>query len=222
MTNVTVLPVRTPGVEDQEQPVADELLAEDEDQERRERQHAVNELLAEAGEAGRGAAGWVRELAARQAEERHRAVLERAADAIKQTAGREVVPNGDGQLAEELAYDLSADVVTGSPYAQALPELAVGERIALVAACALAAAMMPRTVLGDLERELPALAATMDAAVTAGRTARTQMPQPGHSRPCYQAKQRVDDTGAVGDTGGRAAASPNFDHAPLRFDRRAA
>ncbi|MEU4588634.1 hypothetical protein AB0F92_42480 [Kitasatospora aureofaciens] len=46
----------------------------------------------------------------------------------------------------------------------------MGERIALVAVCALAAAM-PRTVLGDLERELPALAATMDAAVTAGRTA---------------------------------------------------
>ncbi|MEU9048620.1 MULTISPECIES: hypothetical protein [unclassified Kitasatospora] len=93
-------------------------------------------LLAEAGEAGRVAAGWVRELAARQAEERHRTVLERAAAAVEQAAGREVVPAGEGQLDEELAYDLAAYVVTGSPYAQALPELAMGERIALVAVCA--------------------------------------------------------------------------------------
>ncbi|MFE7529798.1 hypothetical protein ACFU7Y_29400 [Kitasatospora sp. NPDC057542] len=107
--------------------------------------------------------------AARQTEERHRVVLERAADAVEQAAGREVVPGGDGQLAEELAYDLAADVVTGGPYAEARPELAVGERIALVAVCALAAAM-PRTVLGDPKRELPVLAATMDAAVAAGRT----------------------------------------------------
>ncbi|MFJ9448364.1 hypothetical protein ACIRRH_42130 [Kitasatospora sp. NPDC101235] len=154
MTNVTVLPV------------VGEPAAEDEDHEQRERQYAVNVLLAEAGEVGRVAAGWVRELAARQAQERHRTVLERAADAVERAAGREVVPGGDGQLDEELAYDLAAYVVTGNPYAEALPELAMGERIALVAVCALAAAM-PRTVLGDLERELPALAATMDAAVTA-------------------------------------------------------
>ncbi|MFH8385237.1 hypothetical protein ACH4E7_30580 [Kitasatospora sp. NPDC018058] len=112
----------------------------------------------------------MRQLAARQAEERNRAVLGRAADAIERAAGREVIPGGDGQPAEELAYDLAADVVTGSPYAQALPELVMGERIALVAVCALAAAM-PRTVLGELERELPALAATMDAAVEAGLAA---------------------------------------------------
>ncbi|MGW2255525.1 hypothetical protein ACWCXH_35960 [Kitasatospora sp. NPDC001660] len=36
-----------------------------------------------------------------------------------------------------------------------IPELSMGERIALIAVCALAAAM-PRTVLGDLKRELPA------------------------------------------------------------------
>ncbi|MEU6973764.1 hypothetical protein AB0A71_39780 [Kitasatospora aureofaciens] len=107
----------------------------------------------------------MRELAARQAQERHRMVLERVADAVEQAAGREVVPGGDGQLDEELAYDLAAYVVTGSPYGQALPELAMGERIALAAA-------MPRTVLGELERELPALATTLDAAMTVGRTAR--------------------------------------------------
>ncbi|GGV00641.1 hypothetical protein ACIG0C_30955 [Kitasatospora aureofaciens] len=124
--------------------LAAEPLAEDGEQAQRERQRAVNEVLAEAGEVGRVVAGWVRSLAARQAEGRHCAVLERAADAIERAAGREVVPGGDGQLAEELAYDLAAGVVTGSPYAQALPDLVMGERIALVA--------------------------TMDAAVTAGQT----------------------------------------------------
>ncbi|MEU4118903.1 hypothetical protein AB0F71_30975 [Kitasatospora sp. NPDC028055] len=152
--------------------VAAESGAEDEDQEQRERerQHAVNEVLAEAAEAGRQAAGWVRELAERQPEERHRSVLERAADAVERAAGREVVPGGEGQLDDELAYGLSAGIVTGNPYAEALPELSMGERIALVAVCALAAAM-PASVLGELERELPALAVTLDAAVTAGRTA---------------------------------------------------
>lgn len=124
--------------------LAAEPLAEDEHQAQRERQRAVNEVLAEAGEVGRVVAGWVRSLAARQAEGRHCAVLEQAADAIERAAGREVVPGGDGQLAEELAYDLAAGVVTGSPYAQALADLVMGERIALVA--------------------------TMDAAVTAGQT----------------------------------------------------
>ncbi|WP_051743030.1 hypothetical protein [Kitasatospora sp. MBT66] len=152
--------------------VAAENETEDQEQEQRERQEqrAVNALLAGAGEAGRRAAGWVRELAARQSQAGHRAVLERAADAVEQAAGREVVPGGDGQLDEELAYDLGAGVVTGSVLADGLPELSAGERIALVALCAPAAAM-PGTVLNAPERELPALAATMDAAVEAGRDA---------------------------------------------------
>ncbi|MFF7459683.1 hypothetical protein [Kitasatospora sp. NPDC008115] len=139
----------------------------------------VNGLLAEAGEAGRRAAGWVRELAARQTQEAHRTVLGRAADAVEQACGREIVPGGEGQLDEELAYDLGAGVVTGSPLADGLPELTAGERVALAAVCALAAAM-PGAVLGELERELPALAATMDAAIEAGRTA---APSPAAQRP---------------------------------------
>ncbi|WP_344341894.1 hypothetical protein, partial [Kitasatospora putterlickiae] len=109
MTNVTVR--------------VDEVDLEDEDQEQREREqrHVVNGLLAEAGEAGRRAAGWVRELTGRQAEEAHRTVLGRAADAVEQACGREVVPGGEGQLDEELAYNLAAGVVTGSPLAAALP-----------------------------------------------------------------------------------------------------
>lgn len=136
------------------------------DQEQQE-QHAVNDLLAEAGEAGRRAAGWVRELAERQEATAHRRMLERAADAVEQAASREVVPGGDGQLDEELAYDLGADVITGSVLTDGLPELSMGERIAFVAVCALAAAL-PGTVLNDLARELPVLTATMDAATEAG------------------------------------------------------
>ncbi|MFJ6384611.1 hypothetical protein ACIQI7_31970 [Kitasatospora sp. NPDC092039] len=151
-------------------PVAAEPPAEDQEQREREQRHAVNGLLAGAGEAGRRAAGWVRDLAARQTEEAHRTVLGRAADAVKQARGQEVVPGGEGQLDEELAYDLGASVVTGSPLTAALPELAAGERVALAAVCAVGAAM-PSAVLGELERELPALAATMDAAVGVGRTA---------------------------------------------------
>ncbi|MFF7993409.1 hypothetical protein ACFZDG_26885 [Kitasatospora xanthocidica] len=153
--------------------VAAESGAGDEDQEQRERQYAVNEVLAEAAEAGRRAAGWVRELAGRQPEERHRIVLERATDAVERAAGPEVVPGGEGQPDDELAYDLSASIITGNPYAEALPELPMGERIVLTTVCTLAAAM-PASVLGELERELPALAAlaaTMDAAGTAGRAA---------------------------------------------------
>ncbi|WP_328959055.1 hypothetical protein [Kitasatospora purpeofusca] len=99
-------------------------------------------------------------------------MLERAAGAVEQAATREILTDGDGQLDEELAYDLAAGVVTGSPLAEDLPDLAVGERIALVAVCALATAM-PCTVLNDLARELPALASTMDAATEAGRAARS-------------------------------------------------
>ncbi|MFJ6141563.1 hypothetical protein [Kitasatospora sp. NPDC092286] len=147
----------------------DEVDLEDENREQQEREqrHVVNGLLAEAGEAGRRAAGWVRELAGRQTEEAHRTVLGRAADAVEQACGREVVPGGDGQLREELAYDLAADIVTGSPYAAGMPELTMGERIALITVCGVAASM-PGAVFGDLGRELPALAATMDAARALG------------------------------------------------------
>ncbi|MFJ7913064.1 hypothetical protein [Kitasatospora sp. NPDC096204] len=168
MTNVTVLPV------------AAEPPTEDEDQEQRERErereHVVNDVLAEAGWR---AAGWVRGLAGRQTQEAHRTVLGRAADAVEQACGREVVPGAEGQLDEELAYDLGAGVVTGSPLATTLPDLAAGERVALAAVCALAAAM-PSAVLGELARELPVLAATMDAAAEAGRTA---APGPPVQRP---------------------------------------
>ncbi|MGW2255791.1 hypothetical protein ACWCXH_37440 [Kitasatospora sp. NPDC001660] len=146
MTNMSVLPV------------AAEPPGEDEDQAQPEQQHAVNEVLAEAGEAGRVAAGWVRGLAARQAEERHRTVLGRAADAIEQTAGREVVPDGDGQLDEELAYR--------QPVRGSTPGAGGGR--------ADRAGRGLRAGRGDAPHSLgrvgalPVLAATMDAAVEAG------------------------------------------------------
>ncbi|MFJ5928017.1 hypothetical protein ACIQF6_36020 [Kitasatospora sp. NPDC092948] len=98
-------------------------------------------------------------------------MLKRAADAVEQACGQEVVPDGDGRLSEELAYDLSANIITGNPYTEELPDLLAGERIALVAVCALAAAA-PAVVLGDLGREVPVLVATMDAAVASGRATR--------------------------------------------------
>ncbi|MFJ3219531.1 hypothetical protein ACIPLC_26860 [Kitasatospora sp. NPDC086801] len=58
----------------------------------------------------------------------------------------------------------------------------MGERIALVAVCALAAAM-PGTVLGGLEPELPALAATVDTAVES----------------CLATRPDTGATGATGD-----------------------
>ncbi|WP_404867253.1 hypothetical protein ACI1MP_37135 (plasmid) [Kitasatospora griseola] len=90
-------------------------------------------------------------------------VLERAADAVERACGPEAVPGGRGVLTGELAYDLAADVVTGSCCAEGLPVLSAGERVALAAA-------MPTAVGGDgtPEREVPALA----AAVASGRAAR--------------------------------------------------
>ncbi|MGW4805864.1 hypothetical protein [Kitasatospora sp. NPDC004272] len=151
---------------------ASERASDSGDQEQLE-QHALNTLVAEAAEAGRRGAGWVRELAGRQVEHGHQLVLARAADAVELACGREAVPGGGGVLTEELAYDLAADVVTGSFTAAGLPVLLPGERVALVAVCAVAAAM-PTAVGGDgdPEREVPALVATMDNAVGIGRAAR--------------------------------------------------
>ncbi|MFB6888738.1 hypothetical protein ACFCX4_05400 [Kitasatospora sp. NPDC056327] len=130
-------------------------------------------------ESGRRTAGRVRGLAGRQAEEAHRTVPGRAADAIAQACGREIVPGGEGQLDEEPAYDLGTGTVTGTPLANGLPEPTTGERVAPAAVRAPAAAI-PGAVLGHLARELPALAATRGAAVEAGRTA---APGPPLQRP---------------------------------------
>jgi hypothetical protein len=126
--------------------------------------------LHRARDAGEAAAVWVRSLAGCQANEHHALVLERAAEAIERASHQEVIPGSEGQLAEELRYSLTADVLLGATHTATLPELAPGERIPLVAVCALAAAM-PACVLGDLPRELTLLADELDAATTAGRTA---------------------------------------------------
>ncbi|GAA1234172.1 hypothetical protein GCM10009665_25540 [Kitasatospora nipponensis] len=112
----------------------------------------------------------MRELAGRQEDERHARALEHAAAGIERASHQEVIPGGDGQLAEELRYSLAADVLLGATYTGTLPDLAPGERMPLVAVCALAAAM-PGCVLGDLPRELTLLADELNAATTVGRTA---------------------------------------------------
>lgn len=121
-------------------------------------------VLASAAETGRRAAGWVRVLAGRQTDGRHRMRLERAAAAIAQTSGREIVPGSEGVLTEELRYDLAGDVVAGHPRGAGPLGLQAGERVVLAAVCALVAAM-PATVLGDPVRELPALCAAVDDAL---------------------------------------------------------
>ncbi|MEU9131843.1 hypothetical protein AB0D08_27685 [Kitasatospora sp. NPDC048540] len=82
-----------------------------------------------------------------------------------------MIPGGDGQLTEELRYTLAADVVLGASHTTGtLPGLRPGERMPLIAVCALAAAF-PSCVLGDLPRELEVLAAELEAATDAGRAA---------------------------------------------------
>ncbi|MFE2729288.1 hypothetical protein [Kitasatospora sp. NPDC059327] len=141
---------------------------------REERERAVREALALAVDAGEAAAAWVRELAARQSDENHALVLGRAADAIVQASAHEVIPGGDGRLVEELRYHLAADVLLGATRTATLPELRAVERLALVAVCALAAAM-PGCVLGDLERELPILADALNTATGIGHAAAAEM-----------------------------------------------
>lgn len=118
--------------------------------------------LHRAADAGEAAARWVRELAGRQAEEDHAQALERAAGAIVRASSREVVPGGDSLLAEELRYTLAADVLLGASHTTGtLPVLHPGERVPLIAVCALAAAL-PSCV---------ALAGELAAATEAGRSA---------------------------------------------------
>ncbi|MEV7603214.1 hypothetical protein AB0O91_38175 [Kitasatospora sp. NPDC089797] len=123
-------------------------------------------------DAGEAAAGWVRERASRQEDERHALALEHAAAGIERASHQEVFPGGDGQLAEELRYSLAADVLLGAAHTATLPDLAPGERMPLVAVCALAAAM-PSCVHGDLPRGLTLLADGLDAATAAGHAAIT-------------------------------------------------
>ncbi|MGY0466896.1 hypothetical protein ACW14Y_42555 (plasmid) [Kitasatospora sp. cg17-2] len=126
--------------------------------------------LQSAAAAGERAAAWVRELADRQPVDVHGTVLGLVADAIERATGREVVPDGEGHLAEELRDRLTGYALIGAAAPAGVPELAAGERIALAAVVALAAAM-PGTALTWFERELPLLAEVMDDAVAAGRAA---------------------------------------------------
>lgn len=139
----------------------------DEDQAQRE---GARVALHRAVGAGEAAAAWVRELAGRQDEQGHGRVLLRAAAAIERASGPEVIPGSNGELVEELRHALAADVLLGATHTATLPELHPGERLALVAVCALAASM-PGCAVGDLARELPLLADELDQAVAAGRIA---------------------------------------------------
>ncbi|MFE1322770.1 hypothetical protein [Kitasatospora phosalacinea] len=130
--------------------------------------------LARARGAGERSAAWVRALAGRQPEQAHRRALLRTASALERATGAAIVPGGDGAALDGGSrYHLLASWAIGPVYhygrdVQTLPELTGAERLALVAACALAAAM-PGTVGGDFVPELDALADALEDAVRAGR-----------------------------------------------------
>ncbi|GLW71448.1 hypothetical protein Kpho02_37470 [Kitasatospora phosalacinea] len=137
--------------------------------------------MARARGAGERAAAWVRALAGRQPERSHGRTLLRTAAALEAASGAAVVPGGDGSALDGGSrYHLLASWAIGPVYhygrdARTLPELTGAERLALVAACALAAAM-PGTVGGDFAPELDVLAAALEDAVRAGRGAAPSSP----------------------------------------------
>ncbi|MFD9687341.1 hypothetical protein ACFWXO_16475 [Kitasatospora sp. NPDC059088] len=157
---------------------------------------AVLAALHRARTAGEAAATWVRALADRQDDELHGKALCRTADAIERASHWEVVPGSDGHLTEQLRHALSADVLLGNLTAGSAPDLAPGERLPLVAVCAIAAAL-PGTVLGDLPRELQALAADLEDAARTGSIAT----EAGDARGLSAARPRFvlgnDDTNAL-------------------------
>ncbi|MFD7736649.1 hypothetical protein ACFV6F_40530, partial [Kitasatospora phosalacinea] len=141
---------------------------------------------ARARRTGGQAAAWVRTLAGRQSERAHARALLRTAAALETATGTAVVPGGDGgALDRDSRYHLLASWTIGPVYhygrdAQTLPELTSGERLALVAACALAAAV-PGTVASDFVPELDALTDALADAVRTGRDAGPSAP--ADSRP---------------------------------------
>ncbi|MFD9592051.1 hypothetical protein ACFWA9_04740 [Kitasatospora sp. NPDC059973] len=124
---------------------------------------AVLEAVAGAATVGERTAVWVETLAARQDDQRHRRVLELFAEAVRQVLGREIIPNGEGEVGEELRYRLDAHVVLGAPGTGCAPELSTAEQLAL--AVAGAAVSAPATILGDIELDLPALCSVIESAL---------------------------------------------------------
>ncbi|MFJ1707406.1 hypothetical protein [Kitasatospora sp. NPDC088346] len=130
---------------------------------------AVREALAEAAAAGERAAGWVEVLAARQGDQAHRRGLALFAEAVRQVMGHEIVPDGDGEVSSDLRCRLDAYVLLGAAGAETAPDLTWAEQLALVAVGAIATTA-PSTVLGNVERDLPALCAVIDGALASVRT----------------------------------------------------
>ncbi|WBP91946.1 hypothetical protein [Kitasatospora cathayae] len=76
----------------------------------------------------------------------------------------EIIPGGDGELAEELRYTLDAYVLLGSVQSEHRPELTDGERVALLAV-SFTAASAPRVVLNDIAGDLAVLCEAIDQAL---------------------------------------------------------
>jgi hypothetical protein len=108
------------------------------------------DALAHTAATGIRAAHWIRSLAKRQPDPCNRRALHRYADAVEQALRYEIVPGGDGDLAEQLRHTLDTLVLRGSTLTTRRPELTAAERTALLAV-GFAALTAPLTVLGDLE-----------------------------------------------------------------------
>lgn len=124
----------------------------------------VLEAIADAGAVGERAALWAETVAARQGDQGHQRVLQMFAAAVRQVLGREILPDGDGEITGELRYALDAYVVLGATAAGCAPDLTTAEQLALVVVGAVAAAA-PSTVLGDPVRDLPALCSVIESAL---------------------------------------------------------
>ncbi|MCU7826129.1 hypothetical protein [Kitasatospora sp. DSM 101779] len=122
-----------------------------------------------AAAAGARAAAWVRRLAGRQAAAAHGRALEGTARVIARASSQDVV-GGAGRLDEQEYRSLTAAVVLGAAGTAAPPDLHPGERTALLAACALTAAM-PSTAADRRAEELPLLADELTETVASGERA---------------------------------------------------
>ncbi|MFB7375834.1 hypothetical protein ACFC6U_03140 [Kitasatospora purpeofusca] len=128
-------------------------------------------VLLRARRAGEECARWVRGLADSQDHDVHRSCLETTAAAIEEASGRVLAAGGSGYLPDDLAHALGAGML-GPAADGSVPHLVPGERLALAAACAVAAAMPVCFSSNPIwNREIAVLAEDLQAATTAGQLA---------------------------------------------------
>jgi hypothetical protein len=126
------------------------------------------DALARAAATGTRSADWIHSLAQRQPDPCNQQALHRYADAVEQVLTREIVPGGDGDLAEQLRHTLDALVLRGSTLTTRRPDLTAAERVALLAV-GFAALTAPLAAVGDLAGDLEVLCEAIDQALAFGQ-----------------------------------------------------